>query len=74
MPTKKQEAGYAKTFPKRMRAWKHNALMGQATRAEMFFMAVVNSDTTTDKAKEISLKLFREMENLKIELKTRIDP
>ena len=59
---------------KRVRVWRHNGFLGQARRAELFFMAVSESDSTSDEAKKIAAKCLNEMFGLKAALKTRIDP
>lgn len=74
MTTKKQEAGYEKSLPKRMYVWKHNALTGQIRRAEIAGFAVADSPSTTGRAKQIGRDIAALARLLQTELKTRIDP
>lgn len=73
MPTKKQEAGYEKTFPKRMKIWRHNALLGQVRRAQITGNAVQDAETTTPKAKQMGHDISMIASLLLTELKNRID-
>ena len=61
-------------YEKRMRIWRHNGFLGQARRAELFFQAVIDSDSTSEECKKICAKCLKEMWGLKLSLRERIDP
>lgn len=58
---------------RRLRAHYHNRLMGYATMSERQMLEILNSDTTTDEAKDIAADILARLRQLKDALKTRRD-
>lgn len=59
---------------RRLAALKHNQLTGYAALAQRNMYSIGMSDTTTVDAKKIAAEIWKLCEDLKVELKTRIDP
>lgn len=59
---------------RRLAALKHNQLTGYAHLAQKNMYAIGMADTTTVDAKRVAAEIYKLCEQLKLELKTRIDP
>lgn len=59
---------------RRLAALKHNQLTGYAYLAQKNMYAIGMSNTTTVDAKRLAAEIYKLCEQLKTELKTRIDP
>lgn len=70
----KTKAEKDKAYAQRMRVFRHNGLLGQRKRAEMFLKAVISLDSTTDEAKDDARIALDYLVFLERSLKKRIDP
>ena len=59
---------------RRMYVWGHNALLGSATMMQKQANSIINSPSTTDRAKAMAMTIRNVALDLAVELKTRIDP
>lgn len=59
---------------RRLAALKHNQLNGYVHLTQRNMYSIGMSDTTTVDAKRIAAEIYKLCEQLKLELKTRIDP
>ena len=58
---------------RRMRAYYHNRLMGYATMSERQMLEILHADTTTDETKDTAASILAQLQDLKEQLKTRVD-
>ena len=58
---------------RRLRAFRHNALTGHVRMMQMQLLAMCQSDTTTQEAKQIAYQIAELASKLEQSLKTRID-
>ncbi len=58
---------------RRLRAFKHNAMLGWAGMTITQMQGIQNSPTASDEAKKIAGEIINLSQDLKIHLKTRVD-
>jgi hypothetical protein len=64
----------SEAFRKRQLIWKHNGFKGSAKMIEMQALAIVQSETATDKSKALAYKIVNDARNLGKSLNNRVGP
>ena len=74
MPSKYIKKGESPEGRKRrLRAFKHNSLVGHARMMQMQAQNIATSDTTTEETKQIAYQIAELASKLERSLKTRVD-
>ena len=58
---------------RRLRAHRHNSYHGYVAMSERQMIQILHADTTTDETKDTAASILAQLQDLKEQLKTRVD-